>query len=307
MASGNYDIDKIFWPITLTKSNDALVVSEDGGVRESLVRFSVDSDIVTFPATLYNHKDTTFAAGASVSHFALLHQLEAALNNNTTLQNTYSVTANTPTGSDLTNSGITIARASGTNQFNLEWAGASTTVDPRWFGWPAGASDTGLGTSHDSPGSIWAVWQSPVVAHDKRRRPTQVASRSDGSAHAKSVIWDSPLRRQVTWQPVRGAHVWNDRADDATLASEAGLPTGDTRNALQDLWWESARAGDVLLFAPNDGAADWQIGSGFEWVTLQQQWRDDFFGAWLTDMAGGEKYSVTVGLDADRDNSEYSH
>jgi len=307
MASNNYDTDKLFWPITLTSTTVQLVVFEDNGNTESMVDFTTDSNIASFPATVYNHKDGTFASGAAVSHFAFLSELVDSLNNDTGLNNTYEITANTPTGSSLNNSGITITRATGTDNFSIRWTNGSTTLDPRLLGWGDSPSNTGYATSHDSPYSLWGVWQSPKAAQDKRREPRQIAQRSDGSSNAASVIWDTPLERRLEYSAIYGAHVWNDRADTAAFADDAGLPTNDVYNALYDLWFESARAGEQLLFSPDDGGdANWNIGTSYEWVVFLQSKRDNFWEN-LEDQEGGEKYKIMMAIDADRDSSTYSH
>lgn len=302
MALGNsrYGIDWMARAFEIDSSNQDLVVSEAG----------VGSDTLTIAAaTVWNHADASETSG---DHNGLIYALEALLNASGTLTNTYTVAAATPSGSDLTNSGIeiTASAAGGAAEFTLEFSDGSTTVNPRWFGWGESPGDqTSSSGVLASPYSLYATWQSPHAAHDKRdaRRQSMNSSTSD-PVNAYRNPFKGHRRRLMHYRFVPAGHVRRWAAEDSDIASDAGLPTGDINNAFADFLWEASASNEDILVVYDDGDDDLQVDSHtdkYEYVRFADDREIESLLQMIEDVPRGEEYDLMWHFASDLDDPEY--
>lgn len=274
-------------------SGNAIVVDEGGG--NVIVEVEVSANL---PKTYWYHNDNS----SQVSDYPqFVQDLEDQLNANGSLSNTYTLSANTPTNSDITNSGL---RISADGSFTIRFTSPDFTMDPRLLGFPMYYNtDTASDGSDnvDSPASYFGAWFAPVVADDHRREPYSIQADSDSSTDRYSIRWDANSRRRNEYFDVKGAHVFRNRADIASEATRAGLPQEDNNNALEDLWRQSnvLRSGidsDILVVYNNTNPQLSATGTDWEIVRLvDNRQRTEFFRSVINDIRNskGETYEVT--------------
>lgn len=235
MADFVYGQDRFFSEFEVTSSDNQLVINDpdDGEITAS----------VSTGSSYFNHLDD---GGNALHGSAFLKALETAINSAATT-NTYTIASNTPSGSDLTKSGISISSTGG--DFTLKFSDASTTIDPRWIGWgESQSSDVGAANPVQSPFSLYPVWQShnqlDNAATDKRKIPHQnIQLSGDDVQQAARKKFLERDRRLFRYEWIFAGHVKENRATDQKSADNAGLPQGDVHNAFE-LFWRAATEGD---------------------------------------------------------------
>lgn len=275
----------------LTASNNALVVTE-GATTET---------VTVSAGTYYNHAD----ASTTIAGYAgFLEALVDALNAVGTFSGTYSVAASTPSGSSLTNSGITISAADLVGlTFSLDFGSGSTTLDPRLlgFGESPGTQTSTTGGDPDpavlaSPYSIYGAWQSPHAAANKRdaRKQTPFSSSPD-PVNRYTNAWEGHRRRPMEYRFLAPGHVRRWAAEDATIASDSGLPTGDINNAFEDFLWDASVSNDDILVVYDEGDEDLQIDSHtdlYEYVRFADDSEIQGLMGLIEDVPRGESYDL---------------
>lgn len=305
MASNNYGLDRLLWQFTLDSSNDTLVL-------ESSNSGTFTADLGLTSETIYmNHFDSL---ASPVPGQPFLFRLVQTINS-AAPDNQYDFESITPNGSDLTGSGVALVRTSGTAQFRIRWDAENCTLPRCLLGYERGRStaspwsDANSPTGQiNSPLSICKVWHSPHKAHEKRRDPMSSVARSDDTENAYNLPWERKRDRMLHYVDVYGALVWPVRANDATLASQAGLPTGDINNGFYDFWDQSARKGESFVIVHNEGEQDLYIDSHpWELAYMNQQDQMDSFREILEDIEGKERYWIKMDYGVDAQAENYSH
>jgi hypothetical protein len=327
--------DRYNWPITINSANKFVQVIEDpGGGNETTITTSVPESNVLIgtntdyyavggadPATptsagnvvVLNATDDTLTARPLYDEIADV--LTTASSNDGTNSLTYQFEAITPSGSSQTNSGVRLTTSGGTVDIQLDFS-VSNAIDPRFFGFEQGKSDTtSAGTTVDGPYSRFGSWQSPVSRqHDKRRRVDQETFASSPHPYeAKTWRYVEPDRiRRMEYIGVAGVHVWEvDRADRSAEASRGGVPTDDANNALWCLWRNAAYDDRKMLVAVNagDGDLSTELSSTGEQLNvgkLSGEFRSMFKPQEMTDREhAGEKYDLQIPM-AIADPDSYS-
>lgn len=275
MSKGNsrYDTIALYRKVTIDSTNKAIVISDTDG-----------ADVINLDeGDYYNHLDDSLATDGLLK--AIVDKINAT---KTTL--TYTLAAATPSGSSLANSGITL---SADGVFNILMADASWTLDRRLIGYAIDAGGVGSQTSYTSPYSIYAKWQTPHAPDDLRRfQFREVYESAPMNAGARANAFAGPWVRRCDMYSVPGGHVREDGADTSEVATQAGLPQGDTHNSLSEFLRQGGIDPELLLTFDGEELADF---SGiYELVTIADKAR---LGRWLDeleDVPGKEQYSFSL-------------
>jgi len=314
--------DRFYRPIIINDANDEISVTEDvGGAGEVQIT-------ATLPHTDTLGDDTDYygvsLSGAGQSGNAgtvsvldapsdtfkvrpLYDEIAKALSDESTANGLgldYRISANTPTGSDQTNSGLTLFTNGGSTTIRLEFLGVTNPLDPRYFGLDEDANQSAADTAIDLPYSRWGDWQSPIsrTAHDKRLIGQQQTFRSNSDPYlAKRWRFTRQRRhRDIQYIGVAGAHIWpDDRASRSEEAARAGLPVGDRNNALHDIWERVSYGDRRVLIVHNEGDqgldAPFDISGVTEVVRVRDEFAKMFQPQAQTDREhAGEKYDITI-------------
>jgi len=235
--------DRHMYPLTIYSLNKT-VVWDEGGTTQT-------ADLTE--GTYWPHNDTS-----ATGYPALYDALISAMNN--VSPDTYSITAATPSGSEVQNSGVTVTNDSGNSWF-WDFSKFSGFTFPRpYLGYPPTASSPGAAVSQTGPRSILGTWQSWTLfdsgheATDARDdEQYDIAVSSDKAEEAYQLQYGSPrIIRTFEYRWVPAAHVQRGKATDSTHADNAGLPTGDLNNQWANLH-ESMKDLDEILVVHDDG------------------------------------------------------
>jgi hypothetical protein len=260
--------DRYVYAFDVTSSDNEFQLSEDTD-GDSLTDSAYDGSIT--PDRYWGYKDD----GNGPSGFpSFLKVFEDELNRIAT-ENNYEVSAATPDTSTLTNGGIQIqAINSSPAAFELQWGAVTDPIDPRWIGWRPGDTSTLASTSDSpsdsliSPHSIYGSWR-PITAFSDdtaTQKPLDekrwLQTSSDDEINNTQVEYGASIRKRTVMYPhAPAACVRRNRAQDADYASQAGLPNGDTNNALYHLWQAASLGGgkEKVAIVHNDGDTDHTI------------------------------------------------
>lgn len=302
MTSPIFGPDRWLYPIEVTSSTDSIQLVEDttgDGSPDTAYKATINI------GTYYGYKS------GITGYNGILGAIETKLNNVAT-QNTYTIIAATPPGSSLTNSGIeVVATNSSPRAFQLKWDAITDAQDPAWLGWGSATSSTAASNTNTptdriaSPYSILGKWQSITAFSDNtatrkdRDEKRWLDFSSDDQVNATQIEYGDPtVTDEIMYPQVPAAAVREQRGDDADYASQAGLPTGDTHNALYDLW-VVASSGDKgkVIVVHNEGDDDHIIqNEGYEIGYLDRRLRQRFSQCYQLAMKRGELYDLTLKL-----------
>lgn len=237
--------DRWYKPITITSSNNSFVLTEDPtGVPTTYT--------VTIPAGTYAayYSSSDFSVASSL-YYAIRTALAAAGANN------YAFSAATPSlSTEQTNAGLRInSVTSGT--FRVDFNDASFTMDNRWFGFGTAETNTTSDGSDNVDSkytvlSTWTSWTltdgtaSEKISHLER----EINESSDRTADAYQVEWNEDRIRNMVYEFVPAAHVYENRQDalDATAYYDtAKLDATDNHNAFEQIWDAGSRLGDIIV------------------------------------------------------------
>lgn len=220
---------------------------------------------VTTPAThrrILNGTNDTL----TVTHFydELVQQLTAESGQNGR-GFTYQAESATPSGSDQTNSGITLSVQTTGASIEIVWDTniVGSPIPPVVLGFDrdrAGpnASPSTQAKEVTGPYSRGISWYSPVRAHEKSRIDQYDTFRSSANArHANTWRFTDQRRvRTLQYVQVAGVHVWaHDRAGRSSQSDLGGVPGGDNNNALIDFWDGAMHADRDIIIAHHRGPA----------------------------------------------------
>lgn len=338
------DRDRWLWPITITANNDEVRVIEDpNGTPTTITATLTHSDQLANSATYFafgytptvdgSTTETKIVDGSGETLYAqplyeeIVSQLrsESASSGNSL---NYQIEAIQPSGSDYSNTGLRLTH-DGALDIQLDFAGATNPLDPRFFGWSENGVDNGGtppaagGDTIDGPFSRWGVWFSPVSANDKRpRHERRTFQSAPHPRYHKKWRWTrEALVRTVDYIAVPGVHVWpDDRASRSAEANRGGLPDGDRNNAMKYLFDKSGFDDDYVIVGHGDGEA--ALGSTvqasdvttdtFETARLSREFLSTFEPQDGTDREhDGERYDVSIeygaNLPDDASTSAYRH
>lgn len=257
--------DRFIYSADVETGAQGLVVGED---QDDSGTYETTDTIQVAAGEYWGHNDDSFDGTLA----GLFKALEDALNAST-LGNTYAIEAQTPAGSQVTNSGLRFrATNADPHPFRIDFAAAGSTLPPWLIGWRGGWA----GGSEPTPTSSGGVIDSPVSA----RLYHQPWPLFTNSKRASEKTWDEerelyvshddereqfqvehgePTETRMYWyQWQAAAHVRDGKALDATHASNAGLPTGDVNNAFYHLWSRASRKHKVIV-VHNAGDEDLQV------------------------------------------------
>lgn len=280
---------KLLWPIVLTASNNTLPWLEEG----------VTEDIEFTPGSYYAHYDATLHNAGYKS----LYITAIALVESTFGYETYAVEASTPSGSELSGSGLTIVREVGSNPWGPQFGDHDCTIDPRLFGFgPSPGNQTVGGDEIFSPYSIYGAWQSPHIPSDLRDQPERMIIESGKGWEAATNEWEGVgVPRPVFIRALWAAHVLRGRGNYAHHAGRADLPTGDINNQWEDFWWGAV--GEEVICIYSGGDEDLEVAThDYEIVKLRAKNR---LYDHLEGVEGGERYNLRFDLLADPTSDLY--
>lgn len=294
-GNGRYNATRLYRSFEIDGTNKRLTLYDpDAGAPSAFVEIDVIER-----AAYYNHGDDALDGTRG---YAFLQALEDAIN--AAVSATYTITANTPGGSELTDSGITITR-SPADQFAIRWA--TTTIDPRLLGFTEDVTDDLPSDTNgvlDSPLSIYAVWQSPHSAMDLRDGRTKtIYESSERSPSPRRIGFSGPRTRRMSFYSVEGGHLRENGAINATVATQAGLPTGDVHNALQEFLWQGGLDDELLAVYSGPGLdvpADEYEAVRFAPASALENLIDEF-----DDVSGKEQASFEFRLELTSDSPVY--
>ncbi len=248
--------DRWIYPVEVTPSTNFIEMDEDQDGDGSYET----TDGVTISAGWYwGHQDSSFDSTLA----GLYDALEDALNSSSTLGNTYTITSQTPTNSEVPQSGIRIE--GDTHPFRLN--GLKTSIKGDWLGWDFSAvnESESANLKIDSPFSAQTYWQpwsifstKSAAAKDWNKRRL-IGQSSQDARDAFQVEYAEPIpTREYTYPWLPAANVRQGKAADGDHASNAGIPTGDVGHALYHLWEVASRNRQIII-VHNDGDQDLQV------------------------------------------------
>lgn len=180
---------------------------------------------------------------------------------------TYEMTADTPSGSSQTNSGVTVTTSSGSTDIQLNLA-ASNHISGSVFGWGDTERSVGGSASITGPESRGIIWYSPVLPHEKPRldRYEGFDSGPDARPSRQWRYTDRQRERLIQYKKVPAVHVHAfDRASKSDQQSAGGVPAGDSSNAFEDFWDAVGYADRDIIIAhhtgPGSGSMSLRVGT----------------------------------------------
>lgn len=327
------DKDRLFYPITIPSDGDRVKVIEDpGGANEATVEVELkNSSTLDNTTEYYAYADETPVTTGPVTRTVVddqvggqlqMRSIYAEIVNDIETESSnsgngweYEITASTPSGSDHTNSGLTVENVTNGTAIQLDFS-ASDSIEPRIFGWPPAELNsndrTTASNAIDSPGSRYGVWYSPSqrLVHDKRRKVKDQTQASSPHKRHRQLHHnrDRHIMRPLRYLAVAGVHVWpNDRAGKQAEADRGGVPLNDDGNALEYLWREGKLGRRWIVVGHGDGeeplastvtSAGTATTSSFDAGRLTTEWSkmwapqdDQEF-----DQHAGERYDLQIQL-----------
>jgi len=248
--------DRYVYAFDVTSDDNEFELIEGGNIRNA----SLDT------GRYWGYKDNGNGPSALNS---FLTELENSLNS-AAVSNSYTVSSNTPPNSSLAESGIVIEATNSTPfDFRIRWGALANPINPRWIGWPQSQPSTSESTasspadSVESPHSIYGSWR-PITSFSDNtatQKPLDeerwLEVSSDDEINNTQVEYGDPIRKRTFMYPYApAACVRKSRARDADYASQAGLPNGDTNNALYYLWQAASLDGNKEKIAILHNAGD---------------------------------------------------
>lgn len=317
--------DQIYFPFTINAANKVVEVIEDpnGTPAGNTVNLEESS---TFTGRYYatasadpidgqsqnaGSPPTLSVLNAANDSLTLAHLYEHIadkLTANSPKGLTYRFESATPSGSDQTNSGLTLTTSGGSNeelQYNFK---VSNTLDPSFFGFGSDKKNSSVGTAITGPKSRakFGIWYSQVEGHDKRHRDEyETFSSSSHPRFARTHrVTEREITRQLQYVGVAGVHIWpNDRAGRSAEADRGGVPTDDNNNVLFHLW-DRANFDDrdiIIAHHEGPGSGSGRLDAGFasgEEITvgrLTSEFGQMYAPQEDTDREHrGEKYDVSI-------------
>lgn len=295
-----------FHPTIDVGDDDTIVIEEDGGSP-------VDVSLPDIGDDVWVNSTTNSIYGGDFR--GILGELEDAINAESSLNHTYSIDARTPDNSELTNSGI---RISADGDFIPRVQDSDWTLDRRLLGWSSEFVINDQKSSHDSPYSVYGVWQSytrfeTAGPDDKRRRPRlDTEWSSTDMTEAYGFTWRAHDPRRFRYPGVPALHVWYDgdvRGDRDEFWESAGLfdggtGVGDLHNTLESLW-ELARDGSEIVILHESDGLDLPEDNRERGVLGTEQARNDLTEWWTDVDRRGEFYDVQIQLEILESNYSY--
>lgn len=256
MSQRPYGPDRWIGQVTITASNQRLVMSEAGG------NFNVNIPTGTY--WLY--------AGVQVGAYPSLFAALLAAIHTANGTNTYGVRPCTSPRSPYPFGGLELYRVSGADPFALKLDASSWTFDRRILGFAA--DDTTPATSDpaariQSRRTAWGQWVPPAIAADKRGDTARELYAAQAMGRALSVYaWAEDTIRRYEYTRCPAAAVRRTRAgEQPEYARAAGKAYGDTHHTWQDLHDQLALGG-VVLVRHNDGHNTLTLADG-AWEAVQ--------------------------------------
>lgn len=286
----SYSQDMWVTPIVITSANNSFRLYEITSTAERIVTIAA--------GTYWLHADSAYT-----SEFPSLYlALETALNAVAT--NTYAFTSSTPTSSaQQTACGLTLT--GDVEEFSIDFDDADFTMSPGWFGFRASGAPTSSTLAIASPYTIYGHWWTNTVdvngrASTKRRdREREISFSHDRPADRYGIEWYDDYTRQVVYEFVPAAHIFEVAATDSAYAATGRLATNDTHNAWETIWSSLSRSQQVIIVH--------DVGTGFDITDLTAGYaeavllRDESQAQQLSSTftltrAAGEFYTIDVNL-----------
>lgn len=227
-----------------------------------------NTNISLTPGVYYTHDSTTAPPGYTSLIQHIRYMLAA------TFGGAWFLEASTPSGYQVA-SGLRL-KGVGVGTFTLDLS-LTTPIIRRVLGYPADAVSVipFVGGLISSPMSSYGAW-SPGSCWDGRATlkdsvlSKQIASSSDAMEDAVRTVWRARKIRMVTYEMVYGPHVYAPRANVPELAALAYIATGDTNNALSNLWEACVETGKGVLAVYDLPDLDTivPVGNGYETLLL---------------------------------------
>lgn len=274
------------WPTTLDSSSNTVVWDENGTTQTASLTTSQD---------YYAHNDTDSALPANALYDELITQMESSGADN------YSVSSATPSGSEVTNGGLTVTNDTG-NNWGWLFSDSNFDLDPRLLGYGSSPSDPSLATSQTGPRTVYSQWQSWSIFvdgnHAIRKSDDQrhdLATSSDKAEDAFQLQYGPDrIVREWVYHWIPAAHVRKDKANRGQHADNAGLASGDTNNQWADLHDRMADLDEILVVHDNADDSDLTVADhGWEGYKLDSMaHRHSFREALSLERKKGEIYHL---------------
>lgn len=248
-----YKKDWLLLATELDSTNNGFVITE----TTSGTKFTVSADTgLVFP-----HRDST----THTTRAGLFYDLEQKLAA-TAAVNTYTFEAWTPTDSwqqlwhgIRLNGGIT-------DSFTLNFSDVAFTLDPRFFGFPAGHSTdeasslAGLDNALESPFQMFGAYRSVSrldtdldnaigTLRKYADEEVDIEDSHDRAASRFAIDWGTDVHRRVVYSQVPAAHVFERMALDSDDGwyEAGGVAEGDNHNAFQFAWRALMRNTEAIM------------------------------------------------------------
>lgn len=160
------------------------------------------------------------------------------------------------------------------------------------IGWveSTSTSPSGIGMPH----STFGIWHTPVPATDKRRMMERLPI-SSGGAVSFSLNWEQNNKRRIKYSNIHPVHVRSNpnRAHNVgTDTAYGGLAPFDAGNAFEDMWINSKKGGDILLYQDGgSGQAMSSLSYDVEIVNIAPEFTQSFDRC-VTDRGYSEHYDI---------------
>lgn len=246
MGSSQYSGPDVFlYPVEITPNNNNIVFKEAPGTGSET---SVDYNITEGIWWIHLSNDNDFRN----EYQSVLLDIQEAINNDGNIGGTYKFRELDKSGSDLGFSSLRLDQDNDPDGEDFQIDFANSTIPPEILGFkPDRTSAITDSSSISGTVSVYGKWQSPVTASNKTRSWNAQVMRSNTGGNAEINTWKPDTQtRMIKYHQVAGAHVYKYKAEDSSLASDAGLIQDDVNNGLEDLW-RGLRIGDVLAIYNN--------------------------------------------------------
>lgn len=242
MSEFVYQRDTWFAPLQLDATNNVVVFTDTAGTQ-TITLDLVDSGTGD-PLDYLNAVGAGFEGSRQMyiggDYVPLLDRLVAAIN--TASSNTYEFQTFTPTGYQAA-IGVKLVQTAGSGGFSWDFSSGSWTLNPRILGFASTiASDvSSIGGEIESQYSTYGVWVSHTITDGEatrklRRRTKNISLSSDDVKYASRKQYHARDYRQFVYEYVPGAHIRENRAEDADSAATASLAENDINQAFYDVW-----------------------------------------------------------------------
>ena len=286
------DKDLIIPKITITSANNKILIRENSA--------HVTGSIAV--GDYYAYVPSTESSEFQAAYPSLYSAISTAMNDASA--NTYTFTIGTPTlSSGFTNSGITLNKSGGVNNWGIICTSSAGTFDPRFFGYNQGDAATIttaiIGTDLTGSYSRYGVWLSPKQHSSRLGNTINVQYHNNGNYNIRQTVkWTTNKFRNMRYQWIYANHVSSYRNNRLEYAQAGYQPLAqyDHGNYFNQIWELGSKGGD-MLYVYNDGDVDLSVTNHqYEIVSFAREFQDELSSVETRADANGEIYNLEFAL-----------